>query len=86
MHEVIATFTENEFMRLRLAVMDRNDSLLSDKLDDIKSRNDIRLRADHYDLLDAIENADASAIRSADRNLIMAVHEEKLQQQRESNQ
>lgn len=84
MHEVIATFTENEFMRIRLAVMDRNDSLLSDKLDDIKSRNDIRLRADHYDLLDAIEKADASAIRS-DRDLIMAVHEEKLQQQKESN-
>ena len=84
MHEVIATFTENEFMRIRLAVMDRNDSLLSDKLDDIKRRNDIRLRADHYDLLDAIEKADASAIRS-DRDLIMAVHEEKLQQQKESN-
>lgn len=49
---------------------------LDEKLDTIKNYNDIRDRADQWDLLEAIEKSDYLAIRS-DRDL-MAVYEEKL--------
>jgi hypothetical protein len=51
--------------------------LLDEKMDNIKNYNDIRDRADQWDLLEAIEKSNYFAIKS-DRDLIMAVHEEKL--------
>jgi hypothetical protein len=51
--------------------------VLDEKLDNIKNYNDIRDRADQWDLLEAIEKSNYFAIKS-DRDLIMAVHEEKL--------
>ena len=54
---------------------------LDEKLDTIKNYNDIRDRADQWDLLEAIEKSDYLAIKS-DRDLIMDLHEEKLEESR----
>ena len=86
MNEVIAVFSHSELIRLKLAVMDRRDKLrgfadprssdmeeLGEKLNQIESRNDMRDRADQWDLLEAIEKSDYFAIKAEARAQSMPI-------------
>ena len=86
MNEVIAVFSQSELTRLKLAVMDRRDKLrecadprssdmeeLGEKLNQIETRNDMRDRADQWDLLEAIEKSDYFAIKAEARTQSMPI-------------